>query len=166
VAALDAATERAHLDMVVVKSVRHALLIALAMSVVLVLGLLLVPLVYGSEFEGAVTLGLILVPGICFIAVGSVLSSTIVGKGHPEYSLYNVLLVTPPTLALYAALIPPLGAVGAALASSLSYIATTLIAWFYFRRVTGLGLRALRPGRAEIADYGLLLGRIRQRLGR
>jgi O-antigen/teichoic acid export membrane protein len=163
VAALDAGTERAALDMVVVKSVRHAVLMALAMSVVLAAGLLLVPLVYGSEFEGAIVLGLLLIPGISFIAVGAVLSSTIVGKGKPQYSLYNVLMVTPVTLGLYAALIPALGAVGAALASSVSYIATTVVAWFYFRRVTGLSAGALRPGADELRDYRALIGRIRVR---
>ena len=112
VAALDAGTERAALDMVVVKSVRHAVLLALVMSVVLAAGLLLVPLVYGSEFEGAIVLGLLLIPGISFIAVGAVLSSTIVGKGKPQYSLYNVLMVTPLTLGLYAALIPDAGSGG------------------------------------------------------
>ena len=163
VAALDSGTERAALDMVVVKSVRHAVLLALVMSVVLAAGLLLVPLVYGSEFEGAIVLGLLLIPGISFIAVGAVLSSTIVGKGKPQYSLYNVLMVTPLTLGLYAALIPALGAVGAAAASSASYIATTVVAWHYFRRVTGLTTSALRPGMDEIRDYRALIGRIRAR---
>ena len=130
VAALDATEERGALDMVLVKSVRHAVLIALVMSVVLALALLLVPAVYGPEFEGAVVLGLLLIPGVGFVAVGGVLSSTIVGKGKPQYSLYNVLMVTPLTLALYASLIPALGAVGAALASSVSYIATTVVAWY------------------------------------
>ena len=157
VAALDAGTERAALDMVVVKSVRHAVLMALGMSVVLAAGLLLVPLVYGPEFEGAIVLGLLLIPGISFIAVGAVLSSTIVGKGKPQYSLYNVLMVTPVTLGLYAALIPALGSVGAALASSVSYIATTVVAWHYFRRVTGLTTSALRPGADEIRDYRALI---------
>jgi O-antigen/teichoic acid export membrane protein len=166
VAALDSTTEREALDMVVVKSVRHAVLIALVMSVLLAVGLLLVPFVYGSEFEGAIVLGLVLIPGISFIAVGAVLSSTIVGKGKPQYSLYNVLMVTPLTLVLYAALIPPLGAIGAAIASSASYIATTVISWFYFRRVTGLGVSVLRPGPDEIRDYGLLIRRIRDRARR
>ncbi|HEU0023318.1 MAG TPA: polysaccharide biosynthesis C-terminal domain-containing protein, partial [Thermoleophilaceae bacterium] len=164
VAALDAATERAHLDMVVVKSVRHAVLIAVAVSVLLALGLLLVPVVYGSGFEGAIVLGLLLIPGISLVGVGGVLSATIVGKGKPQYSLYNVLVVTPPTLAMYALLIPPFGAQGAAIASSVSYAATTLIAWLFFRRVTGLGVDVLRPGAGELEDYRLLMGRIRRRL--
>jgi len=134
--------------------------------VVLALALLLVPAVYGPDFEGAVVLGLLLIPGVSFVAVGGVLSSTIVGKGKPQYSLYNVLMVTPLTLALYASLIPALGAVGAALASSVSYIATTVVAWFFFRKVTGLGAGTLRPGRDEIHDYRLLAARIRTRLRR
>lgn len=166
VAALDAGTEQAELDMVVVKSVRHAVLIAIGTSVVLALGLLLVPFVYGSDFSEAVVLGLLLIPGIAFVGVGGVLSSTIIGKGHPEYALYNVAMITPPTLALYALLIPPLDAVGAALASTGSYIATTIVALFYFRRVTGLNVGALIPRGAELADYRLLGARIRTRMRR
>jgi O-antigen/teichoic acid export membrane protein len=164
VAALDATAESAALEMVMVKSVRHAVVIAAATAVILAAGLQLVPFVYGSEFEGTIVLGLILIPGITALGIGGVLSSSIVGKGKPQYSLYNVLIVTPPTLALYAVLIPSLEASGAALASSLSYCGSTLIAWFYFRRATGLDRRVLMPGRDELADYRLLLARIRARL--
>jgi O-antigen/teichoic acid export membrane protein len=166
VAALDTGTERAALDMVVVKSVRHSVLIALGTSVVLALGLLLVPFVYGSDFSEAIVLGLLLLPGIAFVGVGGVLSSTIVGKGKPQYSLYNVLMVTPPTLALYALLIPRFDAVGAALASTASYVAATFITLYFFHRVTGLPLGELRPRAAELADYRDLAARIRTRLRR
>lgn len=166
VAALDATTERSTLDMVVVKSVRHGVLIALGTAVLLAGALMLVPFVYGGDFRGAIVPGLILLPGIALIGVGGILSSTIVGKGKPQYSLYNVLIVSPPTLALYAVLIPALEVTGAALASSVSYAASTVIAWHYFRRVTGLGGRALLPGRSELADYRVLAARVRGRLPR
>jgi O-antigen/teichoic acid export membrane protein len=166
VSALEASTETAALDMVVVKSVRHAVLIALGTSALLALGLLLVPFVYGRDFEDAIVLGLLLIPGIAFVGVAAVLSSTIVGKGRPQYSLYNVLIVTPPTLALYALLIPKLEAVGAALASTASYVATTLIAFYFFRRVTGVPPGELLPRTADLADYRDLAARIRTRLRR
>jgi len=166
VAALDVTTDRAALDMVVVKSVRHAIVISIGMTVVLALALLLVPFVYGSNFSDAIVLGLLLLPGIAFIAVAGVLSSTIVGKGKPQYSLYGVLMVTPPTLLLYALLIPTLDAVGAALASSASYIALTVIAFHYFRKVTGLHFADVLPRAAELADYRDLVARIRTRLRR
>lgn len=166
VAALDDGTEHAALELSIVKSVRHAILISTATGVVLALGLLLVPLLYGSGFDDSVALGLLLVPGICFIGVGGVLSSTIIGRGHPEYALRNVLVVTPLTLALYGALIPTLGATGAAVASSVSYVAATLVAWHYFRRVTDLRATSLRPGREELGDYVALARRGRGRRGR
>jgi O-antigen/teichoic acid export membrane protein len=166
VAALDTGTERATLDMVVVKSVRHSVLIAVGVSVLLALALLLVPFVYGRDFSEAVVLGLLLIPGIAFISVGGVLSATIIGRGYPQYALYNVLLITPPTLGLYALLIPAFDAVGAALASTGSYVATTLVALFFFRRVTGMPFGQLVPRGADLADYRELVARIRTRLRR
>lgn len=156
VAALDSGPEKAALDMVVVKSARHAVVIAAGTAVILGFGLLLVPLIYGEAFRGATELGLLLLPGTAFIAVSGVLNSTIVGKGRPRYSLYTVLMVTPPTLTLYALVVPELEAPGAAIVSSASYIATTLISLLYFKRVTGLEARALAPGRGELDDYRLL----------
>ena len=80
-----------------------------------------------------------------------------VGKGYPQYSLYTALIVTPPTLGLYLLFAPTLGAPGVALASSLSYAGTSILASFFFRRVTELRIRSLLPGRDEISDYRELL---------
>ena len=53
------------------------------------------------------------------------------------YSLYGTFITTPLTIAMYATMIPWLHATGAALASTLSYLASfVLMCWFY-RRVTG-----------------------------
>ena len=59
----------------------------------------------------------------------------------------------PFTITLYLALIPTLGAKGAAIASCLSYALTSLVTWMYFRRIC-LGLReAFMPTRLDVADY-------------
>ncbi|MDX6642090.1 MAG: hypothetical protein QOD76_52, partial [Solirubrobacteraceae bacterium] len=133
----------------------------------LAVGLLLVPAVYGSGFEPAVEYGYILIPGVALFGVGSVLAAIVVGKGHPRYSLYNALIVTPPTLALYALLVPSLKGDGAALASTISYAASAVVWYVFFRRATGLrAAAALLPGRAELEDYRALASRARARLGR
>ncbi len=60
----------------------------------------------------------------------------------------------PFTITLYLALIPTLGAKGAAIASCLSYALTSLVTWMYFRRIVRLGLReAFMPTRLDVADY-------------
>ncbi len=145
-------------EMVEAKGLRHVVLIV-AVSVVVLVGALqwLVVPVYGEAFRPAVRLGMILLPGVALIGLGGVLSSTIVGRGKPIYSLYAVLITMPPTLLLYALLIPAYGATGAALASSISYAANFAVACFFYRRVTGRGVgRLLVPTRDELRDLAAL----------
>jgi O-antigen/teichoic acid export membrane protein len=160
VARLSGDGDEAAREMVETKSVRHASIVVGAGCVAILVGLeLLVVPVFGSEYAAATNLGLILLPGAAVIGIGSVLAATIVGRGKPIYSLYTVLVSTPVTIALYAALIPTLHATGAALASTLSYVLSfALGAWFY-RRLTGRHvLPLLLPTRSELDDL-LSVGR-------
>ena len=165
VSALEDGAGRDEQENIMVKSIRHSVLLVLASSAALAAGLLLIPAVYGAAFEPAVGFGYILVPGMALFGVGSVLAAIVVGKGHPRYSLYNALLVTPPTLALYALLVPAYEGTGAAVASTISYSASALIWLVFFRRVTGLrSLGRLLPRSGDLGDYRLLAARARSRL--
>jgi O-antigen/teichoic acid export membrane protein len=171
VAALTAtATEEAmqHRAFVEAKSLRHTALIVGAFTVVLTVALLLLVVpVYGPEFQSAIDLGLILLPGVALLGLGNPLAATIVGRGKPAYTLYVTLITTPVTIALYIVLIPRLDATGAALASSISYALTFVLMTIAYRRATGTGvLRLLRPTRSEISDYRALPAAIRARLAR
>ena len=158
VARLSAGDEDSTRDMVETKSLRHVSLVTIVSVIAFVpaLELLVVP-VFGAEFRPAINLGLILLPGAAAIGISAVLAATIVGRGKPEYSLYGALIVTPPTIVLYAVLIPWLGDVGAALASTLSYLgAFLLVSWFY-RRATGRRVTSLLiPTRSELEDLRAL----------
>jgi O-antigen/teichoic acid export membrane protein len=146
----DARTSRADVE---AKSVRHAVVLAAASAVALTGGLALVPAVYGAEFAPAIGLGLILLPGAALLGVANVLMAIVVGRGRPGLSLAGALVATPVTVGLYLALIPPLGATGAALASTLSYALSFVLSLVFFRRVTGARLAVLVPTRDEAADY-------------
>lgn len=148
----------AHRDMVELKGLRHVTLAVVVMVVVLALALLLlVTPIYGEAFRPAIALGLILLPGVGLNAISGVLAATVVGRGKPVYSLYAVLLSTPPTLVMYAVLIPWLGAKGAALASSVSYAMTfAAIAVLYMRLTRRSLLRSLVPTRSEWHDLRAL----------
>jgi Na+-driven multidrug efflux pump len=64
-------------------------------------------------------------------------------------------------------LIPELHATGAALASTISYVMTTVLLIFYFRRATSIKLRsALFPGRSDLVDYLDAFRSARARLSR
>jgi O-antigen/teichoic acid export membrane protein len=154
VARLSSADDEATRDMVEAKSLRHVSLVVALGTVVLaaVLELLIVP-VFGETFRPAVNLGLILLPGACAIGISTVLAATVVGRGHPRYSLYGALITTPLTIAMYVVLIPWLHATGAALASTLSYLATFILFSYFYRRVTERRvLPLLVPTRSELGD--------------
>jgi O-antigen/teichoic acid export membrane protein len=154
IAALDTGATDTERDAVTVKGVRHSVLASLATGVAIAGGCFAIPLVFGQEFKPAVVLSLILLPGSAALGVANVMWAAVTGKGHPEYALYAMAIITPATVAMFLVLIPAIGATGAALASTVSYAATAAAGLYYFRRATGIAdLPRLLPGRAEIHDY-------------
>ena len=129
--------------------IRHTVVLQLPTGVAIV-GILLVrrhsPL-HGPPFHQSIGLGLLLSPGVLILSIAKVISSVVTGRGFPQYSVYNVLISVPVTLSLYFILIPPLGATGAALASSASSTLTTVVAMYFYRRATGSSVRGavVRP---------------------
>ncbi|HEY5541335.1 MAG TPA: polysaccharide biosynthesis C-terminal domain-containing protein [Coriobacteriia bacterium] len=97
----------------------------------------LIPLVYGGQFSASVLPLLFLLPGIVATSMSTSLSAWLTGRGHPqEPAMANVANMGVNLLANLA-LIPRFGAVGAALASTVSYtVATAVIVW-RFRARTG-----------------------------
>lgn len=148
------------------KTLRHTVLVTLAVAVVLAIALvaLVVP-VYGAAFGQSTELGLILLPGVAMFGIANPMWATISGRGRPGLLLAGALVVTPVTVALYIVLIPALHGPGAALASSLSYAMTFAVALVCYRRVTGTNpLWLMLPTSAELADYRALVPALRTRL--
>lgn len=138
----------------VLAAFRHGVVIMPVTGLCLAMLLLVaVPLFYGPAFERSTTLGLILLPGVLAIGVAKLFSAVITGRGHPEYSLYNALITAPVTLAMYFVLISRYKAVGAAAASSVSYCLSTVIAWYFVRRVTSIRLALVLNLRSVMTDY-------------
>ena len=103
------------------------------------------------------------------VGVAKVLSAVTSGRGFPRYALYTTVFTVPTTVALYALLIPPFDAAGAATASTLSYFAAFILTVVYFRKATAIPLRdALVPSRSDLTDYvvALRLAGARLRRGR
>lgn len=158
VARLSAGGKAPTRDMVETKGLRHVSLIVAVTTLAMgaALELLVVP-VFGSDYRPAINLGLILLPGAAAIGISQVLVATIVGRGKPAYPLYGALIVTPLTIALYATMIPWLHANGAALASTLSYLASFVLAcWFYRRATDRRVLPLLVPTHSELSDLRAL----------
>jgi len=161
VAALSAAGEEgeAQRSIVEAKALRHVSLLTLvSIPIVAVAMAIAVPLLYGRDFEGAIVLGLVLLPGVALFGLATVLAFTINGRGFPGYSLRAALISTPPALVLYGVLIPLFGDVGAAIASTASYALLFAVTAVYYRRATGdRVLPLLVPTRHEVADLRALV---------
>lgn len=146
-------------DEALAKAARHGVLLTLPTALLVAVALLVVvPLLYGAKFADTTTLGFVLLPGVLLLGIGKILSSAIAGRGYPRYTLYIAAISVPLTLALYFTLIPPYHEWGAAIASSISYGLSALLALVFFRRVTRIGLRqALVPRAQDVADYAALV---------
>ncbi len=151
----------------IVIALRHATALVPVTAVGLsALAAIAIPLLYGSAFHQSIALALILIPGVLAVGVAKVVSAIVAGRGHPEYSLYNTLVTAPITIGLYVWLIPALGAFGAALASTLSYMLTTAIAFVFLERVAAVRPRdVVGPLSHVVADYRMALATLRADLG-
>ena len=102
-----------------------------------------IPLALGRAFEDAAVPLVLLMPGVVAYAPVTVLVVYLsVRRGRPRLSLAVSVAAGLTTLALGLALIPPFGVNGAAIASSLGYVAGAALAWVFFARLTRTSPRA------------------------
>ena len=107
-------------------------------------GRFVIPVVFGHDFLGAFVPTIVLIPGIVFMSMTSVLNNFVAGKGYPWVMFTANLAALVVNVALNSALIAKLGIIGAAISSSLSYLC-----WFVALRV--VYLRYLRNDRTDPA---------------
>jgi O-antigen/teichoic acid export membrane protein len=92
----------------------------------------LIMLVFGSSFNNVATPLLLLIPGIAAIAVLTLLSAYFSGKGKVRVNVEGAALALVIVVAGDMLLIPHYGIIGAALVSTLGYLANTLYALWHF----------------------------------
>ena len=131
---------------------------AVATAVAAVVGPALLPLVFGSDYASSVTPFLLLLPGAVGFAVLSVLGGALVAVGRPGRASGGFIVATVVGVALDFALIPPFGANGAAVASSIAFIAGAYAAIMQFRRTYATPWRAFVPGRDDARSVVTLTG--------
>ena len=138
---------------------------ALALAIV---APVLVPLAFGDAYDDSVQALWLLLPGTVALAGSKVLTSYIFSRGRPllNTSITAVSLVV--TIVADLILIPVFDVNGAALASSLAYLAHFLTALLVYGQLSGRSpLVALIPGREDVRLYADvwhgLMGRISRR---
>jgi O-antigen/teichoic acid export membrane protein len=152
----------ARADTTTVDSTRHYGILAAAASVFnLGFGPLVILFAFGPKFNGAVAPMLILVPGVWFLGLATVIQGDLSGRGRPGLSSALAGGAAVVTLVLDFALIPPFGVVGGALASDGAYFTVGLASLIALHRVTGIPLRRLAlPTRSDFSAYAALLRRV------
>jgi O-antigen/teichoic acid export membrane protein len=119
----------------------------------------LIPFLYGSDFEAAVLPLVILLGGTLGFAVMMVVNTYILGQmQRPGLLSLLAWLQLAVSVPLYLSLIVWLGIVGAAIASTLTYLIAMATTLYVFRRDTGLPLsQVLVPRRSDFADYARVI---------
>lgn len=101
------------------------------------------PALFGEAFQGSVRPLLLLLPGIVAFVPVTVIASYFVGIGRPDYNLRISLVGLAVTVALDVSLVPLWGIAGAAVATTVSYVASAAVMAQLFVRHAGLSVQAL-----------------------
>jgi len=112
-----------------------ALLAVLAIGMV-VLGRPAIYLLYGKEFLPSYEACLWLLPGICLFPFFKLMNVDLAARGHPGYGTVASFVALVVNIVTNVVLIPRLGIVGAAMATTLSYSVMACIGTAFFLRVT------------------------------
>jgi O-antigen/teichoic acid export membrane protein len=118
---------------------RHTTLVMLVTCLGAVALAYLLPFIYGANFGDATIQLLILLPGIFFMGLESVLVQHFTGTGLPAAIPWFWLITVAFNLGLNLLFVPRFGARGAAVNSTLSYALIFLLVAVYFRMKTGRG---------------------------
>ena len=104
---------------------------------------------FSGEFGDIRSVILLMAPGIVFFSAHTVLANYFSGSGKPKFNLYASLIGLIVTLITAFILIPKLGIRGAAISTSLTYIALFTFQWIVFHRLTKSKLIQLVPNRED-----------------
>ena len=104
---------------------------------------------FSGEFGDIRSVILLMAPGIVFFSVHSVLANYFSGTDQPKHNLYASLIGLTITLVSAFILIPWLGIRGAAITTSLTYLALFVYQWIVFHRHTGSRLGQLVPTKED-----------------
>lgn len=116
----------------------------------------IIPLVFGSEFRGAVAPFQLLLPGVVMLAIQRTLMGVLVMEGRAWFLSVLSMLALVANIALNFALIPVIGLSGASIASSVCYMALALGFSASILRDGRLKWTELIPRRADLARLRLM----------
>jgi len=142
---------------------RYTVIISVvSMLAAAVLGAPAILLFFGREYTGAIVSFLCLLPGITVLGGSSILDSDMAAREKPKYSVVTGYTTLAVNVMLNLVLIPHLGIVGAAIASSISYSLAGVFWLTFFRHESKLPLSELVP---TWQDVSYLLQQLKRGVG-
>jgi O-antigen/teichoic acid export membrane protein len=118
-------------------------------------GPLLIAVGYGHAYLPALGPFLVLLPATWFLCAAQVVNAALRGRGRPGAASLLALVEVALTITLDLLLIPPYGALGAAVASAIAYVAYGVASIVAIARLDGVPARSLLvASRAELAPLG------------
>ena len=134
-----ASTQKEARDELTCVATRHTAFIMLIVCLMAAPASFLLPLFYGAPFADATVQLLLLLPGVYFVSIESVLVQYFTGTGLPAAIPWFWVATLLANVILNLALVPAFGARGAALASAVSYAMIFVLVGAYFCSQTGRG---------------------------
>lgn len=133
-----------------------------------VIGPILIPLFYGSDFQAAIMPFLWLLPGVLGISISKIIAANLGGIGKPHYATYTSMITIALTILLDILMIPVYSIVGAAIASSIAYLFSTGLLIYWFSKETKIKIsEVIIPRKSDmtilIARTGLLWNRLKEK---
>ncbi len=147
-----AAEKRPELRAALVQRVHRTIIVLMALLALLLAAVSpwLVPFLFGEAYEGTVEPLVLLLPGTVALVTTKILTKFFGGSGMPGRSSAITAIGTVVGVALFAALIPAVGIRGAAIATSMGYIATAVASVILFRRVVPTQTRLFGVDRDDV----------------
>lgn len=128
----------------VTKTARITLFVSILFSIFLSIGsFVLVEPIFGDDFSTAPIIISTLIPGLVFMVLFKTVNSHFAAQGNPMFALKIMGVAVLINIILNYLLIPQYQAIGAAVASSISYISATIIAVRMFCHVEKIPLMDL-----------------------
>jgi O-antigen/teichoic acid export membrane protein len=140
------------------------ILMGLAGGCAFILARPLMVAMFGSAFAGAAAPLRWLLPGVIMLGVCNLIYVDLAGRGKPEFTTVSSAFGLALTVVFDLLLIPVLGINGAAMASSIAYSGSAILAMYYFSRLSGQ--RWCAPIALGRNDFRLAGGYVRRAIGK
>ncbi len=115
----------------------------LAAFFIFFLALPVIPFIFGDSFKESVFPLIILVPGIMFVSMHTLLAAYFAGRNKISYNLRTSVMALVIITLLDFLMIPGMGKVGAALASTIAYTTSSIYAMILYSKMEHYPLRRL-----------------------